>query len=127
MQFSHTICYVENVGETLKFYCSAFGFEQKFLHESGDYGELDTGSTTLAFSSLKLMHQIGKNASSPDSAKPTFEIAFTVEDVQKAMQTANEAGAQTVQEASQMPWGQTIGYVLDNNGFMIEICTPVGA
>ena len=127
MQFSHTICYVENVGETLKFYRSAFGFEQKFLHASGDYGELDTGKTTLAFSSLKLMHQIGKNASSPERYKPTFEIAFTVDDVQETMSTAIAAGAEAVQEAKQMPWGQTIAYVLDNNGFMVELCTPVGA
>ena len=22
-------------------------------------------------------------------------------------------------------WGQKVGYVLDNNGFLIEICTPI--
>ena len=25
-----------------------------------------------------------------------------------------------------MPWGQTIAYVADINGFLLELCTPVG-
>jgi len=25
-----------------------------------------------------------------------------------------------------MPWGQTIAYVADINGFLVELCTPVG-
>lgn len=33
----------------------AFGFKQRFLHNSADYGELSTGETTLAFAS----HQLG--------------------------------------------------------------------
>ena len=24
-----------------------------------------------------------------------------------------------------MPWGQTIAYVADINGFLVELCTPV--
>ena len=30
-------------------FMQAFQLQQKFLHESGDYGELSTGDTTLAF------------------------------------------------------------------------------
>lgn len=29
----------------------AFGFETRFLHDSGQYGELETGATVLAFAS----------------------------------------------------------------------------
>ncbi|TXT41687.1 MAG: hypothetical protein FD135_14 [Comamonadaceae bacterium] len=25
-----------------------------------------------------------------------------------------------------MPWGQTIAYVADINGFLVELCTPMG-
>ena len=49
LNFAYTILYVDNVDETLSFYESAFGFKRKFLHESGDYGELESGATTLAF------------------------------------------------------------------------------
>ena len=126
MKFKYTILYVENVEETLQFYCSAFGLEQKMLHESGDYGELDTGATILSFSSLELMKNLGKLPARADAGGPVFEIAFETNDVPANLARALKAGAKLVQEAEEMPWGQTIAYVCDKNGFLIEICTPVG-
>jgi len=126
MKFKYTIFYVENVAETLSFYCNAFGFKQKMLHESGDYGELETGSTTLSFSSLELMKSLGKSTGIVDSNRPVFEIAFETDDVPAGLERALKAGAKLVQEPEDMPWGQTTAYVCDKNGFLIEICTPVG-
>lgn len=125
MHFAYTILYVENVEETLAFYSEAFGFKRKMLHETGDYGELDTGATTLSFSSLRLMEEIGKRPARPTPGRPAFEIAFTVDDVQAALTRAVGAGAEPVQEPEDMPWGQTTAYVLDINGFLVELCTPV--
>ncbi|WDD98281.1 VOC family protein [Thalassomonas actiniarum] len=125
MKFKYTILYVDNVSETLGFYENAFGLERKMLHESGDYGELVTGSTTLSFSSFKLLKQLGKNPDKPNSQAPTFEIAFETDDVKTALSKARKAGALLVQDAEDMPWGQTVAYVTDNNGFLVEICTPV--
>ncbi|MCF6437482.1 VOC family protein [Pseudoalteromonas sp. MMG022] len=125
MKFKYTILYVENVSETFSFYEKAFGLKKKMLHESGDYGELDTGSTTLSFSSLKLMNELGKRPAEPNPKAPTFEIAFETDDVEAALANALGAGASLVQDITQMPWGQTIAYVTENNGFLVEICTPV--
>ena len=127
MKFKYTILYVENVVNTLNFYEKAFGFKQAMLHESGDYGELDTGSTTLSFSSLKLMTDIGKNPGKANASNPAFEIAFETDDVTSALAKALEAGATLVQDTEEMPWGQTTAYVSDYNGFLIEICSPVRA
>ncbi len=126
MQFAYTILYVEDVAATLAFYEKAFGFKQKMLHESGDYGELETGATTISFSSLRLMREIGKNPRPPLAGTPSFEIAFTANNVAKAFAKAVEAGAKPVQPPEQMPWGQTTAYVTDINGFLVEICTPIG-
>lgn len=126
MQFKYTILYVESVPETLAFFCKAFGLEQKMLHESGDYGELETGTTTLSFSSRKLMTQIGKNPGHANAKEPVFEIAFEADDVTGAFEKAVAAGANKIQEPTEMPWGQTMSYVSDANGFLIEICSPVG-
>jgi len=115
------------VSETLAFYESAFGLERKMLHESGDYGELFTGSTTLSFSSIKLLEQLGKNPAKPNPHAPSFEIAFETEDVKSALSKALAAGASLVQDVEDMPWGQTTAYVIDVNGFLVEICTPVAA
>jgi len=127
LTFKYTILYVKNVTATLIFFEAAFGFKRAMLHESGDYGELDTGDTTLSFSSLELMSNIGKNPGKVNAANPTFEIAFQTNDVPKALAKAIEAGAILVQDAEEMPWGQTTAYVSDNNGFLIELCTPVSA
>jgi len=125
LKLKYTILYVENVSQTMCFFENAFGFSQKMLHESGDYGELDTGPTILSFSSLKLMTEIGKNPGRANPAKPTFEIAFETDDVPAALERALAAGATLVQETKKMPWGQTTAYVSDSNGFLLEICTPV--
>lgn len=125
LTFRYTIFYVNSVAETLKFYETAFGFKTLMLHESGDYGELDTGSTKLAFSSLKLMEELGKSPAEVSSKKPTFEIAFETHDVEATLTKAIAAGASLVQKTEQMPWGQTTAYVNDNNGFLVELCTPI--
>jgi len=125
MKFRYTILYVDDVAATIDFYCRAFGAEQKMIHESGDYGELSTGNTSLSFSSKALMTQLGKNPGNVDSAAPVFEIAFETDDVPAALKRAVDAGAKLVQDAETMPWGQTTSYVNDNNGYLVEICTPV--
>ena len=127
LTFKYTILYVENVTDTLIFFETAFGFKRVMLHESGDYGELDTGNTILSFSSLELMSSIGKNPGKVNATSPTFEIAFQRDDVPGALAQAIEAGATLVQNSQEMPWGQTTAYISDNNGFLIELCTPVTA
>ena len=76
MIFRYTILYVEDVAASLAFYERAFAMERGFLHESGDYGELVTGATKLAFSSVKLMRTLGKTPGKPAPETPVFEIAF---------------------------------------------------
>lgn len=125
MQLRYTILYVKNVADTLAFYIRAFGLRQKMLHESGDYGELDTGATTLSFSSISLMKTLGKTPGQADPKQPVFEIALETDNVESALQQALMAGATLVQAAEVMPWGQTTAYVTDPNGFLVEICSPV--
>ena len=125
MQLAYTICYVEDVAKTLNFYRDAFGLRIRMRHESGVYGEMETGATTLSFTATSLMDELGKNPGLPDAAHPTFEIAFTTDDVQAALDRALEFGATLVQEALEMPWGQTTAYVTDLNGFLVEFCTPM--
>ena len=59
MKFGYTIVYVPSVTEALTFYQQEFGFETRFLHGSPRYGELETGTTVLAFAT----HAMGKNES----------------------------------------------------------------
>ncbi|MGO4833991.1 VOC family protein [Rhizobiaceae sp. 2RAB30] len=124
MILRYTILYVDDVAATLDFYERAFALERAFLHESGDYGELSTGNTRLAFSSTALMRQLGKDPAKPSPKAPVFEIAFETDDVRRAFDRAVAAGAGPLQDVRDEPWGQTTSYVSDPNGYLVEICSP---
>jgi hypothetical protein len=36
------------------------------------------------------------------------------------------AGALPAAEPVRKPWGQTVAYVRDLDGFLVELCTPMG-
>ncbi len=132
MKLGYVIIYVPDVAATLAFYKKAFGLQQKFLHDSGDYGELETGDTVLAFASEQLRDNNGVSTlnnrlpTAGASHKPAgAEIAFVTHDVAKQYEEAIKQGARAVKKPAAKPWGQVVGYVLDNNGFLVEICSPV--
>lgn len=125
MKFKYTIPYVDDVAATLDFFERAFGFRRKMLHESGDYGELDTGETTLSFTSRSLMKTLGKSPGRANPDAPVFEVAFETEDVEGALARAVAAGGKLVQTVREEPWGQTTAYISESNGLLVEICSPV--
>lgn len=129
MTFSYVIIYVTSVEKTLAFYEEAFGFKRLFLHESGDYGQVDTGATALAFASLELAtSNFGAHQYTPLSIKdtpPGIEIGFVTEDVETAYARAINAGATPLAPPALKPWGQTVSYVRAMEGTIIEICSPL--
>lgn len=130
MQFAYTIIYVPDVAASLDFFERAFGFSRKFLHESGTYGELDTGATTLAFAVHELadMNYSGGHIAAHTSPKPLgMEIAFTTDDVAAAHARALAAGATELSAPTAKPWGQVVSYVRCPDGSLVELCTPIVA
>ena len=130
MKFGYTIIYVSDVAASLAFFETAFGFARRFLHESGDYGELDTGATTLAFAShvLGAMHFPSGYVAANASVQPLgIEVAFVTADVAAAHATALAAGATELNAPETKPWGQIVSYVRCPDGTLVELCTPVGA
>jgi lactoylglutathione lyase len=129
MKLGYTIVYVPRVADSLQFFEQAFGLERKFLHDSGDYGELKTGETTLAFAShaLGAMNFPAGHVQASESHQPLgMEIAFVTEDVQHAHQSAIKHGAKELTAPVAKPWGQTVSYVRAPDGTLIELCTPIG-
>jgi lactoylglutathione lyase len=129
MRFGYTIIYVQDVEVTLDFYEKAFGIASSFLHESMQYGELDTGDTKLAFASEALVESNGVHALPNRSERPEapgFEIALVTDDVAGAYQKALAGGALHVTVPTEKPWGQIIAYVRDVNGILVELCSPMG-
>ncbi len=129
MKLGYTIIYVPDVADSLSFFERAFGLSRRFLHESGDYGELETGETTLAFAS----HTLGKMnlpagyvAASESSMPLGFEVALVSPDVAAAHARAMAAGASEVKAPESKPWGQIVSYVRCSDGTLVEICSPIG-
>jgi lactoylglutathione lyase len=128
IKFGYTILYVDNVTKSVAFYENAFGFERKFITPESNYGELDTGTTTLSFASKELANSNLKNGfiESRASEKPfAIELGLVTDTVEETMKRAEKAGAKIVEPPKQKPWGQTVGYVRDIDGFLIEVCTPM--
>lgn len=129
MKLGYTIAYVADVAASLSFFEKAFGLQQRFLHESGDYGELETGATTLAFASLELGEanfQGGVLAASESTRPLGMELGLVTDDVPAAHARALAAGAVELKAPQVKPWGQTVSWVRCPAGILVELCTPVG-
>ena len=129
IKFTYTILYVPDVVKTTDFYERAFGFSRKFISPDSEYAELITGETTLSFASTALAASNftdGFIKSDPANQPFGIEIGFTTDDVAATIDKAVEAGAILVEKPKTKPWGQTVAYLRDLDGFLIEICTPMG-
>jgi lactoylglutathione lyase len=129
MKFGYTIVYVADVPASLAFFERAFGLARRFLHESGSYGELDTGSTTLSFAvHATARENLGRDYVAADrSALPLgIEIGLLTDDVGTACDRAVVAGATLLKAPAVKPWGQTVAYVRCPDGTLVELCTPIG-
>lgn len=131
VSLDYVIFYVPDVAAALRFYTEAFGFSQKLLTPEGDYGELDTGGTTLAFvanelASANLDGAGGFTPLDPDRPPVGAVPTLVTEDVAATVVAALAAGARPYTEPVDKPWGQTVAYVIDPQGILIELATPVG-
>jgi uncharacterized glyoxalase superfamily protein PhnB len=128
VKFGYTILYVRDVEKSIAFYEKAFGFTRKFIIQN-EYGELITGETTLSFASLETANgnlSDGFIESHPGNKPFGIEIGLTTENVQEVYDNAIAAGAVPEAAPQFKPHGQTVSYVRDLDGFLVEICTPMG-
>lgn len=126
MKFGYTILYVDDVEATIAFYGRAFGLEGTVL-AAGEYGELATGATKLAFAARSHVTKLVATPLHPtglDAPASAVEIGLVTDDVQAAFDRAIAAGATKVAPPAEKPWGQTVAYVRDTSGFLVELCTP---
>lgn len=124
MTYAYTILYVRDVARAMVFYREVFALTEKFCTPEKDYGELVTGDVTLAFAQLDLASSnLPRGFTAADPAAPPFgiEIGFVSEAIDATVQKAIAAGGTLYAAAQQKPWGQTVAYVRDLDGFLVEI------
>lgn len=124
MRFGYAIAYVQDVEETVSFWERAFGLRRRFVHESGQYAEMETGEITLAFASNDLGESNlpgGFRRNDPSEPPAGIEIALVADDAEAAFRSALEAGGTAASGPKTKPWGQTVAYVRDPDGVLVEI------
>ncbi len=130
VRLGYTIAYVSDVAAALRFYETAFGLTRRMLTPEGDYGELDTGPTVLAFVRLDLASANLEAAGGfvpldPAGRPPGVSVTLITDDVRGAVDAAVSAGARSYTEPIDKPWGQTVAYVVDPSGLLLELATEV--
>lgn len=127
MKLGYTIIYVADVPKTVAFYETAFGLTRRFIHESDLYAEMETGDTVLSFAGNEAaeMNGLAILPNDPASLPAGWEICFVTDDVNSAYARAVESGCSPISGPSEKPWGQTVSFVRDLNGCIVEIASPV--
>ncbi len=62
---------------------------------------------------------------SPNGPAAAWEICFVTDDVAAAFDRAVSAGCSPVSAPSAKPWGQTVSYVRDLDGCIVESASPI--
>lgn len=128
MRLGYVIHYVDDPAATARLYENAFGLACELVHESGDFAQMDTGTTRLAFTS----HRLGATAlpgayrrSDADAEPAGYEVTLLTSDVPAAFARAVAAGCEPFAAPHGTAWGQTVAYVRDPDGGIVGLATPM--
>ena len=129
MKFLHTMIRVNNLDESLKFYCDHLGMK---LLRKQDY---PGGEFTLAFigygdernnTVIELTHNWG--TSSYDQGNAFGHLALGVDDIYKVCSDLKAKGVKVAREAGPMKHGSAvIAFIEDPNGYKVELIDLAGA
>ena len=127
MKFGYAILYCADVPKTVAHYERAFRLKLSFLHDSKLYAEMSTGETILAFAANAMTETTGITIrpNSPGESPAGFEVVLVDDDVAGAYAHATANEAQPLKAPHETPWGQTIAYVRDINGCLVELASPL--
>ncbi|KAL8141393.1 hypothetical protein V2J09_007414 [Rumex salicifolius] len=127
--FAYTVVYVKDVAKSVDFYSKALGVNIRRLDQSHRWGELDTGTTTIAFTPLR-QHETDDITGAVYVAQSKrercpIEVCFDYADVDAAFKRAVENGAEAVKAPEPKEWGQKVGYVRDVDGIVVRMGSHV--
>lgn len=88
---------------------------------------METGETILGFAGVEAaeMNGLAIVPNNRDRPAAAWEICFVTDDVATAYERALSGGCQPVSAPSEKPWGQTVSYVRDLDGCIVEIASPI--
>ena len=129
MRLLHTMIRVNNLDESLKFYCEALGMKLLRRHDfpAGEFTLAFVGYGTEADNAvIELTYNYGK--SSYNLGDAFGHLAIGVDDIYKTCADLKARGVKVVREPGPMKHGTTpIAFVEDPNGYKIELIERKGA
>jgi acyl dehydratase/predicted enzyme related to lactoylglutathione lyase len=124
-RLARIIRHVPDARASADFYARAFGLTEK-LALGEDYVAMETGETVLGFAREGFFQRETGLHLAPMHREGGQEIAFEVPDVAIAHLRALAEGATEVLAPVDKPWGQTLSYLRDPDGGLVQLCSPLG-
>lgn len=124
-QIGFVILYTRDVVKKMALYERAFGMQKKYLAQKEVFGEMH-GDVPLQFVQEDFVRGYVADfvPSRAERSPAAIELGFLFEDVPAAYQRAIEAGCTSVSPPEKRPWGPTIAFVRDDEGVLVELCSP---
>ncbi|CAI5476679.1 unnamed protein product [Closterium sp. Yama58-4] len=114
-RLAYVILYVEDIDAAVKFYKDVFMFDVRRVDNSRRWAELETGSTTLAFTPLEQREtKITGGVHAPEEQEQRQNVEISIS-------RALKAGAKEVAKPEPKEWGQTVGYLRDPFGITVRL------
>ncbi|XP_057785927.1 uncharacterized protein LOC131003469 [Salvia miltiorrhiza] len=82
--YAYTVVYVKDVAKSVDFYAKALGYNVRRLDDSHRWGELESGSTTIAFTPAKQHETDDLTGSVKIRDRNPVEVCFDYDDVDAA-------------------------------------------
>jgi lactoylglutathione lyase len=121
------VLYAKDVGRVAGFY-AALGFTEHFRMPGPDgsagFIGLRRDGAELAVTTEDSPRMLAGVEPGPG---PRHELFVYVEDVDAAVAGVAAAGGNVLKEASDMPWGERVGFVADPEGNVVSLAAPVRA
>lgn len=105
MKLGYTILYVPDVLAAVEFYERAFSLKRRFVHDSGQYAEMETGDTALGFAAEVLAEANGVaiRPNTPRDLAAGIEICLVTDGPEAAYEHAVASGALPVRSVEMKP------------------------
>jgi len=114
----YVILVVDDLDRALQFWTGTLGL-QLGHRTAGEYAQLETGATRIAFFTRKGMAAVLGDAAAGHNDH--FEVGFKVDDVDAAYEELVADGAQGVVPPTDRAWNQRTAYLRDPDGHLVEL------
>ena len=104
----------------------AYGLEQfvSDIKPIGVYVDVQKCKAEIFETTVKLINGMEYRRNRSIEQPIGSQIALITDGLERDYARALAAGAVAVTGPDAKPWGQSVAYVRDNNGFLVELCTP---